>query len=174
MEKFVRSWITASGEAAHDQYAMAFYESVRKSSSGQAYEVPVHSSDDDMINLITQAIFTVTAFHELEGNVVDYINLPSRAGFRVLADHVGTNIDCQSWLLGCLIGASTAIRMPSLMRPFKNFFGAGGAPAWETAIWNDFVGDMETQSKNVYDADAKRDVEFKYFDPARFECSVSV
>jgi hypothetical protein len=64
--------------------------------------------------------------------------------------------------------------MPSMMAEYPNFFGAGGAPAYEREVWNVFVNKLKAQSVKVKNADAKRDVEFKYFDPARFECSVSV
>ena len=112
------------------------------------------------------------AYHELVGGVVDYVKYPSRNGFRLIEGE--TEIDTQSWLLTALIGASTAIRMPQLARPFNKFFGAGGAPAWERDVWDSFTSDLEGQSKKVQAADADRSVEFKYFDPARFECSVSV
>lgn len=174
VHKFVTAWIAKSGDAAHDTQAMVFYKKMRECSKGQAYEIPEYKSDEEMINLITQIIFTVTAFHELVGMVVDYIKLPDKAGFRVLEDHSGPMIDIQSWLLGCLIGAQTSIRMPKLNRKFENFFGAKGGPSWERSLWDDFLIDLNTQSKAVQEADAKRDVEFKYFDPDRFECSISV
>jgi len=172
VQKFVSSWIDSSGDAVEDHQAMMFYNNVRKQSAGQAYELPEYKSKDDMINLITQTIFTVTAYHELVGGVVDYVKYPSRNGFRLIEGE--TEIDTQSWLLTALIGASTAIRMPQLARPFDKFFGAGGAPAWERDVWDSFTSDLEGQSKKVQAADADRSVEFKYFDPARFECSVSV
>lgn len=170
---FVTEWMVASGDAASDKYAIDFYNKMKESSEGQAYEIPDYSMEN-MINLLTQCIFVVTAHHELIGCVVDYINLPSKAGFRLIKDHPGNEIDVQSWLLACLIGASTAIRMPALMKPFNHFFGAGGAPEWERDVWNKFVAAMEVQSEKVVAEDEQRSVEFKYFDPARFECSVSV
>lgn len=79
-----------------------------------------------------------------------------------------------SFLYTCVIGASTSTRMPMLMSQFSNFFGSGGAPKWEIDVWQKFQDSIETQSKKVQEEDAKRDVEFKYFDPSLFECSVSV
>jgi hypothetical protein len=174
VHKFVSEWIGAAGDAAEDEQAMAFYKSVQESTKGQAYELPDYTSTEDMIKLITQSIFTVTAHHELVGCVVDYIKQPDRAGFRILKKNNGTDTDTQSWLLASLIGAATSVRMPKLMKPFKKFFGAGDAPAWERDVWNSFIGNLGEQSTKVREADAKRDVEFKYFDPENFECSVSV
>eukprot|EP00551_Chaetoceros_affinis_P006677 CAMPEP_0203670752 /NCGR_PEP_ID=MMETSP0090-20130426/6741_1 /ASSEMBLY_ACC=CAM_ASM_001088 /TAXON_ID=426623 /ORGANISM="Chaetoceros affinis, Strain CCMP159" /LENGTH=563 /DNA_ID=CAMNT_0050535681 /DNA_START=93 /DNA_END=1784 /DNA_ORIENTATION=- len=174
VHKFVSEWISTAGEGVIDDQAMQFYNGVKASTEGQAYELPEYSSINDMIDLISQSIFTVTAYHELVGGVIDFVKLPSRAGFRLLADHSGTNIDLQSFLLGMIIGASTAIRMPFLMRPFENYFGSGGAPSWETEVWGKFIQDLQEQSKKVQEEDTKRDVEFKYFDPANFECSISV
>lgn len=170
---FVSEWMTTAGDAASDEYAVEFYNKLKESSEGQAYEIPDYSAEN-MINLLTQCIFVVTAYHELVGNVVDYVKIPSRTGFRLVEDHVGNEVDVQSWLLGALIGASTSIRMPALMRPFQHFFGAGGAPEWERSVWNKFVAAMEKQSEKCRHEDENRNVEFKYFDPARFECSVSV
>lgn len=170
---FVSEWITQAGDAASDQYALDFYNQMKESSKGQAYVIPDYSPEN-MINLLTQCIFVVTAHHELVGNTVDYINLPSSAGFRLLEDHNKNEVDVQSYILGCLIGASTAIRTPALMKPFDHFFGAGGAPEWERDVWNKFVKNMQAQSQKVQNEDKTRSVEFKYFDPARFECSVSV
>jgi len=64
--------------------------------------------------------------------------------------------------------------MPKLMSKFANFFGVGGAPKWEIDVWQQFQDSIKAQSKKVQEEDAKRSVEFKYFDPSQFECSVSV
>ena len=80
-------------------------------------------------------------------------------------------MDAQAFLISIVIAGLTSVRNPSLMRQFKNFFGAGGALLWERA---NFVSKLEIQSKAVQAADAKREVDFKAFETARFECSVSV
>jgi len=79
-------------------------------------------------------------------------------------------------LITNLITASTSTPMSTLMSEFSNFFGAGGAPAWEKDVWASFRKELVVQSKKVQKDDAKRPagLEFKYFDPKRFECSVSV
>jgi hypothetical protein len=66
--------------------------------------------------------------------------------------------------------------MPKLMSKFDNFFGAGGAPAWEKSVWSSFQTKLAEQSVKVQQEDANRPqgMEFKYFDPAELECSVSV
>ena len=173
VHNFVSEWIAQAGDSAGDKYALEFYNKMKESSDGQTYVIPDYSPAN-MINLLTQCIFVVTAHHELVGCVIDYIKLPSRAGFRLLKDHTKSEIDVQSFILGCLIGASTAIRMPALMKSFDHYFGDGGAPAWERDVWNKFVENMQAQSQKVQNEDKTRTVEFKYFDPARFECSVSV
>ena len=83
-------------------------------------------------------------------------------------------MDAQAFLISIVIAGLTSVRNPSLMREFKNFFGAGGALLWERDIWANFVSKLEIQSKAVQAADAKREVDFKAFETARFECSVSV
>jgi len=170
---FVSEWYKKAGHRAmNDKQARMFYDTVKESTKGQTYQIPDYSSKDDMIDLVSQIIFTVTAFHELVGTVVEYTCLPNRAGFRVEDDKTETDLQCL--LLQLVITATTAIRMPSLMSKFDNFFGTGGAPEWEKEVWKNFQEKLEDQSKNVRKADDERDVEFKYFDPSRFECSVSV
>jgi len=175
VQKFVSDWIDKSGDAVNDVQSMAFYENVKKSTEGQAYELPEYTSKQNMVDLITQHIFTVTAFHELVGGVVAYIiSTDDRAGFRVVEDEYETRVDLQSFLLAMIIGATTSVRMPQLMNEFKDYFGAGGAPGWERDVWNNFLVELEEQSRKVQDANASREVKFKYFDPAVLECSISV
>jgi len=173
VRSLVRDWLEKAGDAATDEQAKAFYKAVKDSSKGQKYELPEMDTEDAMVNLLSQIIFTVTAYHELVGHVIDYTILPSRAGFRLTKKNP-SQIDLQSFLLANLITASASVAMPRLMHSFGNFIGVGGAPAWETTVWADFQSKLGVQSKKVKAADAKRVVEFKYFDPERFECSVSV
>jgi len=171
---FVRSWLEEAGEeAATDKQAADFYKAMKESTKGQKYELPELSSQDAMVNLLTSIIFTVTAYHEMVGHVIDYTELPTRAGFR-LTKADPSSIDLQSFLGSAIITASTSTKMPQLMSAFSNFFGAGGAPEWEINVWSNFQDCLVEQSKKVQEGDAKREVEFKYFDPAHFECSVSL
>ncbi len=173
VKAFVRKWLEQAGDTATDQQSMNFYEGMRQSSLGQKYELPAADTEDAMVNLCSTIIFTVTCYHELIGHVVDYVEAPSRAGFR-LCKKDPSSIDLQSLILTGLIGGATSVKMPSLMREFPNFFGKGGAPDWEIDVWKGFLEDLEEQSKKVKEEIAKGEVEFKYFDPHNFECSVSV
>ena len=112
-------------------------------------------------------LFTVTCYHELVGHVVDYKDL----GFRITKDGA---IDLQSRLYGNIIIATTAMRMPMLMSPFENYFSAGGAPAWERVLLDALQMELAGLSEKVKEADEQREVEFKYCNPNRFECSISV
>ncbi|KAL7564934.1 hypothetical protein ACA910_010332 [Epithemia clementina (nom. ined.)] len=179
VREFVVDWFKMAGDAAmNDKEAKAFYQSIQKSTVGQAYALPDFAKMDDMVNLVTQIIFVVTWYHELVGNVVDYTSKPDRAGLRVVENNGNetnqTVMDLQSFLLGAFISASTSLRMPSLMAPFPNYFGQGGAPLWERELWDGFNAKLRALSKIIKAVDAKRSVEYKYSDPARFECSVSV
>jgi len=173
VRKFVKDWLEKSGGAASDEQATAFYNAVKASTKGQAYELPDMSKENAMVNMLSSIIWTVTGYHELIGHVVDYTMLPSRAGFR-LSRKEPSRIDLQAYLYTQAISASTSTKMPQLMSAFANFFSAGGAPAWEQEVWNTFQSDLRSQSKKVQQDDAEREMEFKYFDPAHFECSVSV
>jgi len=174
VQEFVEDWLVKSGNDANDNQAIAFYEEMRLSSLGQEYEIPQYSDKWNMIDLLSQIIFSVTAYHELVGNVVDFAILPERFGFRVSADCDQHQVDIQSFLISAIISCTTSVRMPYLLGKFANFFGAGGAPSWERIVWDKFQSKLEDQSLKVQAADSNREVEFKYFDPARFECSVSL
>ena len=115
---------------------------------------------DAMVNLLSSFIFTVTAYHELLGTIVDYVLLPSTNGFR-LTKKDPSKIDLQSFLNTSIIGASTSLRMPSLMNKFSNFFGKGGAPEWEIHVWQHFQDRIKNQSKKVKEDGVKGNVEFK-------------
>lgn len=175
VEEFVRDWIAKAGkENIMDPQGTAFYEGLREASDGQKYKIPEYEGIDNIVKVVTQIIFTVTAYHELVGNVVDYTAKVDRAGWRIINGSDETTLDVQALMLQAVISASTSIRMPELMSEFPNFFSAGGAPAYEREAWNAFLGKLSKQSEKVNKADSMRDVEFKYFDPKRFECSVSV
>ncbi|CAJ1955964.1 unnamed protein product [Cylindrotheca closterium] len=173
VRKFVKDWLKKSGDAATDAQATAFYNGVKASTKGQAYELPEMSQENAMVNLLSSIIFTVTAYHEIIGHVVDYAILPSKAGFR-LNKKDPLHIDLQSFLYTEIISASTSTKMPQLFGFFRNYFSSAGAPSWEREVWNSFQSDLRSQSTKVQEDDAAREVEFKYFDPANFECSVSV
>lgn len=173
VKSFVKSWLNEAGDWSHDEQAKAFYEAMRLSTKGQKYELPGFDSQDAMENLLTSIIFAVTAYHELVGNVVDYVKMPTRSGFRLTKEDPST-IDIQAYIIGGIIGASTSVRMPQLFSNFTNFFGKGGAPSWEIDVWAKFQEDLAAQSEKVKMEDEERDVKFNYFDPMKFECSVSV
>ena len=176
VEKFVKNWLDEAGDAAYDDKAQAFYDAMKQETRDQEYVLPPFESDNSMVNLISQIIFTVTAWHELVGGqVVDYISLPSQCGFRIVEDESKIDVDLQSYLIIGMVGASTSVRMPFLMKKFKNFFGQGDdGQEWEISVWGNFLADLEKQSQRVQDANSKRSVEFTFFDPANLECSVSV
>lgn len=172
MRKMVTEWLAQDGDAATDEYALNFYEAMRESTKGQDYELPEYSHEN-MIDMISMVCFTVTCFHELIGTVPDYTDSPFKAGLRIPKSNP-TQIDFQATLIGYTVTASTSVPAPKLLAEFPNYIGAGGAPAWERDVWTNFCADLTAQSEKVKAADEARDFEFNYFDPARFECSVSV
>jgi len=174
VHEFVRQWLDAADYGTADAAAKTFYDAVKEESKGQMYVLPEFTEGGGMlINLLSQMIFVVTAYHEVTGGgVVDYFRLPTRFGFRCTKN--ATQMDAQSFLMSTLVAASTSVTMPFLMCDFKNFFGAGGAPRWERDVWNKFLGKLELLSKNVKIADANREIEYKFFDPEMFKCSISM
>jgi len=173
VNSFVVRWLEEAGDAYNDKYSRAFYKEMRASTKGQEYKLPTFSKGA-LIDLLTQIIFVVTAYHEIVGYVIDIATLPDRGSFRVSLDCDENQMDAQSYILTAVLAATTSVRMPRLMNEFKGFFGAKRAPKWEKSVWKKFQEELKSQSARVQAADAERDVKFKHFDPARFECSVSV
>jgi len=169
----VRKWLEKAGDEASDEYALAFYEAMRETTITQKYTLPEYSPEN-MVDLVTTIVWTVTGYHEIIGHVADYFNRPDRAGFRLTKKNP-TTIDIQSSILSAVIGASTALPAPQLLAEYPNYIGVGdNIPAWEKDVWANFVYEMGLQAKKVQENDRKRDFEFKYYDPSLFECSVSV
>lgn len=170
---FVTEWMEKAGDEASDEHALEFYEAMKESSKGQKYELPEYSAEN-MIDLMTQVMFTVTCYHELIGHLPDYACSPFANGFRVPRE-APTQVDLQSWILGDFIIGSTSIPAPQLLAEFPNYIGVGSEKfAWERDVWTRYIAKMGIQSKKVQNDDRKRDFEFKYFDPSLFECSISV
>ncbi|GFH44117.1 predicted protein [Chaetoceros tenuissimus] len=170
---FVTEWMEKAGDEASDEYALEFYEAMKESSKGQKYELPEYSAEN-MIDLMTQVIFTVTCYHELIGHQPDYTWSPFANGYRVPRE-APTQVDFQSWILAAFLAGSTSQPAPQLLAEFPNYIGAGSDKfAWERDVWTRYIAKMAIQSKKVQNDDRKRDFEFKYFDPSLFECSISV
>ncbi len=178
VENFVKEWLNESGYAASDRYAEAFYNEVRESTLGQKYELPEFAGADSIAQVLTQAIFMVTCYHEIIGTVIDYTNDYKCAGFRVREDGSDgspvTETDAQCYMLQLSIVASTALNVPMLMKQYQNYFGLDGAPSWEREKWDDFIEALEEQSEKVQESDKKKDVPFLFFDPKKFESAISV
>lgn len=178
VETFVREWLQAAGDAASDSFAIDFYNEIRKSTDQQQYKIPEYNGIDSMVNLLAQGIFTVTAYHEIIGTVIDYTNDPAFVSFRVREDDenevAATEGDVQEFITKLQVTAGTGLKVPMLMKPFKGYFGRRGAPRWERKRWADFQKDLRKLSKKIQKSDRKKDVQFLFFDPKRFESSVSV
>jgi len=177
VKKFVEDWLEKGGGDAivTDPKTQEFYSEIRKTTLGftKGYVLPESHSKENLVNLFSSIIFAVTCWHELVGYAVDYVLLPTTAGVRITKNNP-SRIDLQSYLLSGVIGAATSLRMPNLMRSFPAYFGAGGSPAWERDAWTTFQADLRAQSTKVKADQKKTNVEFKFFDPENFECSVSV
>jgi len=167
----VREWLTNAGEEASDQYALDFYEAMKKTSEGQAYVLPEYS-EENMVDLISSVIFAVTAFHEIVGSIGDCFGAPNKNGFRISRKDP-LQVDAQSYMLLACIVASTSLPAPKLMKKFEFYIGID-APGWETEVWTSFQKKLAVQSNVVRKRDDERAFEFKYFEPSNFDCSVSV
>jgi len=179
VEDFVRSWLTKAGDAATDEYAQAFYEEIRESTIGQEYTLPPFENMESVVQVLSQALFIVTCYHEIIGTIIDYTN-DLNMGYRIVADDAdgnpATQTDAQSFLIWSIITASTALKVPMLMKPYKKYFGKNGAPRWERKEWAWFQMSLRRQSRRVKKSSKERkgNTQFLFFDPKRFESAISV
>lgn len=180
VEKFVRKWLKSAGSAATDSYAKDFYDEIRNSTinSDQQYKIPEFDGLESMVHLLTQGIFIVTAYHEIVGTVIDYTQDPKFVSFRVCEDdkdgNAATECDVQEFITKLAITAGTGLKVPMLMKPYRGYFGRRGSPNWERKRWARFQRDLRKLSKKVRKSDKNKEVQFLFFDPKRFESSVSV
>jgi hypothetical protein len=173
VREFVREWMETAGDSVNDDHANNFFRQLKEASKTQAYEIPICETDEERINVLSQLIFVVTAYHELVGTVIDYAQLPSFMGLRALRDG-STTTDLQAYLNALGLAAFTALRMPDLMSSFPNFFGKDGAPEWEVTVWSNFQTKLKIRSEQVEEANKTRKYPFKTFDPVQLECSISL
>ena len=163
--------------AATDKYAQAFYEEIRDSTLNQKYKLPEFNGIHNIVDVISQFIFRVTYYHEVVGVVVQYMSDPFAYALRLRENQDGelmTEADVQSFLLGMVIVATTGLKTPKLMNPYKGYMGRDGAPSWEMTVWNHFQVDLKEQSAAVKEAESERDVSYLFSDPEQFESSISV
>ena len=105
---------------------------------------------------------------------MDVVNVSTRV---VDEEEGAISADVQAYLIFLVVTASTATKMPMLMKPYGNYFGKDGAPRWERKEWGGFMRDLRRQSRRVKGRNSgfrKREPEFKFFNPKEFECSISV
>ena len=175
LEEMVRAWLKEGGEASTDEHVQAFYNEIQKTTVGQKYTLP-EFSEEALVDLLTQSFFRVTAYHEIIGTIIDYTEDPYSMSIRVPKEQKAgvKSADVQSFLILLVMTASTALKVPKLMKPFANYFSMDGAPSWERTQWDDFVAKLQAQSDVVVKREEERDFEFKFFDPQNFETSISV
>jgi hypothetical protein len=172
VKTFVGKWLDQAEDYAHDEDARAFYEEIQAVSMETKYKLPDFDTEDALLDVLTQSIWICTYYHEIVGTLIDYTSDPSFVGARVVDG--ATKTDVQSFVMTMMITAGTSVKVPMLMKPFNKFFSKHGAPCWERRRWKSFIRDLKAQSKDVKRADKKRDFEYKFGDPERFECSLSV
>jgi len=156
-----------------DPELVTFYNSIKETTSGMAYKLGEFSKTN-LVKMLTQYMFVVTAFHELVGTVIDYVIEIDRVSFRASPD--ATTADLQSWLTGVLLGSTTYLKVPRLFHTFPNWFGQGGAPSWERTIWTDWQVKLATIHSEIETANNRRGAKYKFkpFHPKILATSVSV
>lgn len=178
VEEFVTNWIAEGGDTSVDEDGVAFYDALRETTLNQNYTLPEYEDSQSMVDLLSQIIFTVTAWHEVVGYVRDLYKPTGGSGVRMSEDCDTTQTDAQTYLYGILTVITTSLEMPMLIDDFPNYFSSGGAPDWERTAWDDFREAIFNQSAVVKAEDEARIAagypEFKHMDPVRFESAVSV
>ncbi len=152
VEEFVKSWLKEAGDAATDEQAQAFYSEIRDSTLDQRYILPEYKGVSSMVDVLTQGIFMVTAYHEIAGYVIDFSKDIETSALRIVEDDEGDVVlsaDVQAFLYANIMTAATGLEMPELMGSYDNYFSKNGAPSWEEKEWKFFMEALDKQSKKI-------------------------
>ena len=172
VRSFVREWLDESGDAVSDDFAKGFYNEVKESPPKvrSMSFLPFETDDNAMVNLISQMIFCVRPLITSLWVGLYRHCPPSQQGAPSAAlrtEHrwmlsVILNVNRDRWNRVCPESIPHA-RVRELLWVREE--PPCGRETFGLTLW---------VSQSVAVQMPKREVEFKAFDPARFECFVSV
>uniref|UniRef100_A0A7S0H403 Lipoxygenase domain-containing protein n=1 Tax=Amorphochlora amoebiformis TaxID=1561963 RepID=A0A7S0H403_9EUKA len=185
IKRFVTTWLSHADETdaankkteSNMDYLRNFYGEIYEQTERYAHTIGSYENDPlkfraQVVELLTQCIFVVTAHHEIVGSLADFA---SDITFCAPRARIGaTRSDLQSFLICAAVAALTSIRTPRLMSKFENLFGKDGFPEWERTCWEGFLDELKGLHEKISKKNETRPWAFRYMDPEVMESSVSI
>jgi hypothetical protein len=126
---------------------------------------------DQVIDVLAQFMFTVTAMHSQVGNVVGYLVDPSFMGGKIRAGVQQSDIQATVQLLN--LAALTGLQTPPLLGDFSHLLLDREKPR-SLAAYERFHQALRTLATGIGERNLRRDQPFETFNPTLLESSVSV
>jgi len=127
---------------------------------------------------ITQAVFDVTAYHELVGSTCQYVTDPSGMALQV---RPGLEMaDAQQLVNMCSLVASTGSPMPRYLDDWTRLLDLGPKSPMKNrfddakTLWSRLVDSLHAVSDQIALRNKTREHPCRQFDPQFLECSVSL
>eukprot|EP00039_Didymoeca_costata_P015074 m.251498 g.251498 ORF g.251498 m.251498 type:complete len:1031 (-) comp16149_c0_seq9:132-3224(-) len=177
VEQYVIDWVgRAYGDEAqlkNDETFRKFYVAVQETTQQQKYSLPVDFNQKNVVDMLTQFVFTVTGYHELVGSISEF--LTSKEGYGLRARATGSLMDFQCHAIGSALIATTSTPTPPLMSDFRRFYGKGqNAKAWEVIVWGRFQDNLKRLAKDMEQENKNLPHPVNSYNPDFLECAVSV
>lgn len=122
-----------------------------------------------LVDQLTHACFGVTAFHQIAGDVVQYVTTPEGMSFQIRPGQVMA--DAEEFTCVMALTASTGRMMPLLTQDWSHLLERTDACM---AAWQSLRESLQRVSARVEARNRARRIPFTEMDPIKFECSVSV
>jgi len=129
---------------------------------------------------MTHACFYVTAYHQVAGDVVQYITTPTGMFFQIREGQ--TMADAEMLANTMTLTASTGRQMPLLTEDWSHILDLTNGQAWSQhstftkakSAWQEMQDGLRQVSKECQDWNNTQKVKFTEMDPIAFECSTSI
>jgi len=125
-------------------------------------------SKDSLVDVCAQFAFSVSAYHEQVGSIVEYLRTPLHCGFRIRPNAL--RVDAQSWIIAACLISMTSIQTPALLSDFPTFFKDG--PVKDA--WIAMQAQLKALEASFDERDAGRPYSVPTCNPKILEVAVSV
>jgi len=133
-------------------------------------------SKETLVDQLTHGCFTVTAGHQVVGDIVQYVTIPNGMCFQVRPDH--NMMDARQMTNVLSITASTGRQMPLLREDWSHLLASPNDNSDQRLRYKELhrqlVQDLTAVSHAVQERCKEQPVAFTELDPLAFECSVSI
>mmetsp|Transcript_1929 Transcript_1929/g.4370 ORF Transcript_1929/g.4370 Transcript_1929/m.4370 type:complete len:589 (-) Transcript_1929:114-1880(-) len=130
-----------------------------------------------LVDQLTHACFSVTAWHNVVGDITQYVTMPNSMAFQVRPGRDMADARQMANILA--LTASCGRVMPRLIEDWSHLLAVPGGEGPEarkraSELHAELVSGLEEVSENINQRSKACPMPFTEFDPVHFECSVSI